>query len=217
MYCLKFTTWILLLFCVQLDALELVVVRHGETEWNRLRKYQGQMDIPLNETGREQAQQTRTALQNMHFDAAYCSDLSRAQETAQIVLEGRDLTPQADSRWREVCYGDFEGGPSNEADTQRIIQSLHLPKGQEQYGVESLEGFVERLRSVLADIMCRHRHDERVLVVAHNGVLRSLTETIMQNEANAPLRFQNCGYIVAELDAEGGAMRVLRFESGESA
>ena len=70
--------------------MRLYIVRHGETDWNKARKIQGQSDIPLNEFGRHLARETAKGLADVHFDLCFTSPLSRAKETAQIILDGRD-------------------------------------------------------------------------------------------------------------------------------
>ena len=69
--------------------MKLYMVRHGETDWNKAKKVQGRADIPLNAYGRELAEKTAEGLRGIPFDLAYTSPLSRAKETAQIVLQGR--------------------------------------------------------------------------------------------------------------------------------
>ena len=66
-------------------------VRHGETDWNRKHLFQGRTDIPLNENGRKVAELTREGLREVAFDIAFCSPLCRAKETAEIILQGRDI------------------------------------------------------------------------------------------------------------------------------
>ena len=69
--------------------MKLYLIRHGETDYNKMKRNQGQIDIPLNEYGRELAEKTAEGLRGISFDLAYTSPLSRAKETAQIVLQGR--------------------------------------------------------------------------------------------------------------------------------
>ena len=71
--------------------MKLYIVRHGETDWNKARKIQGQSDIPLNAFGRHLARETAKGLADVHFDLCFTSPLSRAKETARIILEGRDV------------------------------------------------------------------------------------------------------------------------------
>lgn len=87
----------------------LYIMRHGKTDWNAKRKLQGRADIPLNEEGREMARQAAAAYRDVHFDICYCSPLVRAKETAEIVLQGRDVPIVFDERLREMSFGVYEG------------------------------------------------------------------------------------------------------------
>ncbi|MEG0806620.1 MAG: histidine phosphatase family protein [Lachnospiraceae bacterium] len=87
----------------------LYIMRHGKTEWNAIHKIQGRTDIPLNEEGRVMAQKARTEYGEIHFDLCYCSPLSRAKETAEIVLEGRGVPIVIDDRLQEMSFGVCEG------------------------------------------------------------------------------------------------------------
>ena len=78
--------------------MKLYLIRHGETDYNKMKRNQGQIDIPLNEYGRELARKTREGLAEVPFDLCLCSPLSRARETAEIILEGRDIPIITDKR-----------------------------------------------------------------------------------------------------------------------
>ncbi|MBQ1538156.1 MAG: histidine phosphatase family protein, partial [Ruminococcus sp.] len=69
----------------------LYIMRHGKTDWNSQHKLQGRTDVPLNEEGRKMAQRAAEEYRGVHFDVCYCSPLSRARETAEILLDGRDV------------------------------------------------------------------------------------------------------------------------------
>ncbi|MDE7038136.1 MAG: histidine phosphatase family protein, partial [Lachnospiraceae bacterium] len=90
--------------------MKLYIVRHGETEWNKERRLQGQVDIPLNESGRRLARETSGGLAGIHFDLCYSSPLSRARETAELILEGRSTPVIEDERIIEMAFGECEGG-----------------------------------------------------------------------------------------------------------
>ncbi len=85
------------------------IVRHGETEWNVVGRIQGHSDIPLSRKGREQAHTVARRLAAAPLDVVYCSDLSRASETARIILGDRDIPLHATAELRERDYGVFEG------------------------------------------------------------------------------------------------------------
>src|SRR5262245_713293 len=85
----------------------LVLVRHGQTDWNREERFQGQLDIPLNDAGRAQAETLKQHLGGICFDAAYSSPLRRAYETAEIIAG--DLRVFTDARLTEIHHGSWQG------------------------------------------------------------------------------------------------------------
>ena len=87
----------------------LYIMRHGQTDWNVRHKMQGRTDIPLNEEGRRMARTAAEEYRNVPFDVCYCSPLSRAQETARLVLAGRDVPIITDERLVEMGFGIYEG------------------------------------------------------------------------------------------------------------
>lgn len=89
--------------------MKLYLVRHGETDWNKARRIQGQADIPLNEFGRSLAVKTAAGLKEIPFAACYSSPLGRAVETAKLILAGRDVPVMTDGRIAEMAFGEWEG------------------------------------------------------------------------------------------------------------
>lgn len=153
--------------------MKLLLIRHGQTNWNLEQRFQGQSDIPLNETGRKQAQALAERLTTEQFDAVYSSDLQRATETASII---RRSGFQPDTRLREVHFGDWEGLTYNEikakhpeplAAWEADIFKNAPPKG------ETLEGLAIRVQSMLDELHEKH-DDQNILIVAHGGVLQTL-------------------------------------------
>ena len=80
----------------------LYIMRHGKTDWNLKYKLQGKTDIPLNDMGRQMAEEAHERYKDVHFDVCYCSPLRRARETAEIVLSGRDIPMIIDDRLAEM-------------------------------------------------------------------------------------------------------------------
>jgi probable phosphoglycerate mutase len=143
---------------------DLVLVRHGETEWNRLGRVQGRTDIPLNDTGREQARATARRLQGQTFDAVAASPLSRAAETAQLIADGLRLGPvELVDELVERNYGEAEGMTGKDIDAR-------CGRLEAQ---ESREDTVARTKPALLALAERHP-GQRVLVVSHGGVIGSL-------------------------------------------
>jgi probable phosphoglycerate mutase len=136
---------------------ELVLVRHGETEWNRIGRVQGLSDIPLNDTGREQARHAGRRLAAERWDAVASSPLLRAADTARIIAAELGLPePELDAALVERNYGEAEGltGPEIDARLGGVVRAR-----------ESREQVVE--------LAARHPAG-RVLVVSHGGVIGSL-------------------------------------------
>lgn len=88
---------------------ELLLIRHGETDFNRQYRFQGQIDVPLNATGQAQALRLAERLHDEPLDAVVCSDLVRTRETAAPLLRRRGLGAEFDARWREQSFGVLEG------------------------------------------------------------------------------------------------------------
>jgi 2,3-bisphosphoglycerate-dependent phosphoglycerate mutase len=137
---------------------ELVLVRHGETDWNAAGRLQGHTDRPLSDYGREQARWLAEELAGEEFDAIYASDLARACETAEIVGALLQLPVALDRDLREKDWGNWEGLTS----TERL--------GVELVG-ESTESHQKRMLAALDRIAAKHLHG-RVLVVTHGGSIR---------------------------------------------
>ena len=87
----------------------ILLIRHGETDWNRRKVFRGTSDVPLNENGVQQARLLASALRDCPIDAAYTSPLSRARRTAEAVLDGRGVVALVDERLTDLCYGEWQG------------------------------------------------------------------------------------------------------------
>ena len=149
----------------------LYLVRHGETDWNRQRRIQGLTDIPLNDTGREQAARTGALLAGRHWDTVMASPLSRALETASIIADAVGLpAPTTDDRLVERNYGEAEGLDFEEL--QRLF-----PDDTPVPGREKRSAVAARAIDALMDIARRHP-DEAVIVVSHGGLIRSVLRVV---------------------------------------
>ncbi|CAN5310852.1 histidine phosphatase family protein [soil metagenome] len=156
------------------SACRLILVRHGETDWNVARRLQGHTDIALNERGERQAQAVGAALAHESIDAIWSSDLARAHRTALcIAVHHAHLTVHLEPLLRERGYGVFEGFrldelsehfPSAVADWGGDVLALAPPEG------ELRRDFHERIAGALMAITAAHA-GQTVCVVAHGGVL----------------------------------------------
>jgi broad specificity phosphatase PhoE len=150
----------------------LLLVRHGETDWNREGRWQGGSDTRLNEVGREQANALAATLDGT-IDTIYSSDLARARETADIVAAKLGLEVQLDDRLRERRFGSWEGLTNPEIE-ERYADAHRRWRAGEGPGAEDAEpydAFAKRISAFLQDVLARHQGDE-VLVVTHGGSIR---------------------------------------------
>jgi probable phosphoglycerate mutase len=155
----------------------ILLARHGETDWNSERRWQGHVDRPLNDAGREQARQLADSLADREIGAVYSSDLLRAQETAGIVAEKIGLTVEVDPGLREVDVGDWSGRVHHELegiDPQGFRRWQEGGKGWN--GGESYEQMGERVVAAVTRIAERHPGDT-ILIVTHGGSIRACRAT----------------------------------------
>lgn len=153
----------------------LYLIRHGETDWNRDRRIQGQSDTPLNDAGREQSRLLGRRLRGTAFDAAYASDLSRAIETAELILEDRNLPLTTDPGLRERAFGRWEGldvQQAAELDPERWEAWRNRSGDVSPPGGESQVELEIRVTAALQSIADRHHPDHTVLVVSHGGAIQ---------------------------------------------
>ncbi len=155
-------------------ATTFVLVRHGETDWNRERRFQGHADVSLNDEGRRQSLVLADRLANERFAAAYSSPLRRALETAEIVCARVELAVEPSEALKEVDVGSWTGLTTAEVE-ERFPDGFHVWAESRSGGWtdgETYEELGSRVVSELREIAARHP-DERVLAVTHGGAIRS--------------------------------------------
>ena len=154
----------------------LILIRHGQTEWNLVGRYQGQTDLPLNAYGRQQAEQIAQRLDGTQLAAIYASDLTRARKTAEVLAHAVGLPVQLDPRLREINQGEWEGMPFSEIQ-RRYPRELELrredPLSFVTPGGESIRQVRERVLQAAEEIRRRHPN-ETVALVSHGVVLAIL-------------------------------------------
>lgn len=154
----------------------LYIMRHGKTEWNEQHKLQGRTDISLNEAGRIMAENAREEYRDIHFDMCYCSPLSRAEETAEILLRGRNVPIIVDDRLTEMSFGIYEG----------IENSFKIPNcpvnvlfnNPEKYtteveGGESLKQLYSRTGEFISEIIYPTLKQGKDIIIVGHGAMNS--------------------------------------------
>lgn len=173
----------------------LLLVRHGESEWNRTRRLQGQADAPLTTLGRRQVAGLRPVLAGFRCDHVVCSDLDRARESARLL--GWDA-PHLDARWREADLGEWTGRDSRELaaesdDYQRWRDGTHTPPG-----AESFDELRKRVADAIGDL-----HDGRTtLAVTHGGTIRAVLDHLVGLAPDRILPAAPGSLTVLQLDPE---------------
>ncbi len=151
---------------------KLCLVRHGQTDWNLMKKMQGQTNIPLNQTGKQQARECRDYLAEMDFDLIVSSPLSRAKETATIINEKLMLPIVEMNEFMERHFGVAEGMEFEERESR--FPNRQYPN--EEPGEE----FKERLVNGLSEIHNKYPN-QSVLVVAHGAVIHMIFSMLDTN------------------------------------
>ena len=166
---------------------ELLLVRHGETDWNRDRRFQGHADPPLNDKGREQANALAQELAAEGIELVYTSDLARARETAEIVGARLGANVLLLRELREIDVGEWQGltWPEIERRYPEGVRSWH----ERGHGWESGETYDELGERVVAALRCiaAEHPEQRVLVVGHGGTIRA-TRAFMEGVSVAESR-----------------------------
>lgn len=166
------------------------LIRHGETDWNAAQRLQGWRDIPLNDTGKNQAKSVQHFLdqQRIAFDGVLSSDLQRAIQTAQIAFAQHQYPIEQIPALRERNYGIYEGHPwqsltqlPNEPAPKINLRdpSLDVPEG------ESLLTFHQRIIEAFNQIALQ-RPNQKLAVIAHGGVIEMVWRYIQQADLSTP-------------------------------
>jgi len=190
---------------------EFLLVRHGETDWNRDRRFQGHADPPLNETGREQARALASELAGERLDAVYTSDLARANETAEIIARRLGVPVVVDAALREIDVGEWQGLTWPEIE-ERFPDGVRKwrERGHGWEGGETYDALGERVVTALRRIGAEHPAG-RILIVGHGGTVRSVRallegRSVAQSRVESPA-IGNCE--VFRVAAENGTFRRL--------
>jgi 2,3-bisphosphoglycerate-dependent phosphoglycerate mutase len=193
---------------------EILLIRHGETDWNVERRLQGHLDIGLNVTGMRQAAALEKALQGVRIDAVIASDLERAIRTAEQIAMPRGMKVQTDSSLRERCYGALEGlrysdisarYPEAYAMWQSRDPDARYPSGVRE--AETLREFAERAVGAVTRLAGGHS-GKRIVVVTHGGVLDCLYRAAKNMSFTPPRNFEIRNAGINRLLWDGAALHI---------
>lgn len=183
-------------------AINLYIVRHGETYFNFLHRFQGWSDAPLTQKGIQHGLDTGHRLANIHFDGAYSSDLTRAIHTARYILKNNQsnspMNPTELPDFREQFFGSFEGVDSGIVTTtlsaykpdtcntySDFVTKFGMPDAMNTIQLADPFKFAEndeqwwtRVSHGLDDIRARHQDDDNVLIVSHGTTIRGIADKL---------------------------------------
>ena len=166
------------------------IVRHGLTEWNKLKKLQGAADVPLAKEGIFLAEKTGEALKDVKFDICFTSPLSRARQTAECVLGDRNVPIIPDKRIQEINFGDLEGGCVRDAEGNYIDPQV------ETFFRDPVNFKRPKNGEDIFDVIARTKDfweektsdpslaDKTVLVASHGCAVRALLQNIYHDPEN---------------------------------
>jgi probable phosphoglycerate mutase len=180
----------------------LLLVRHGQSTWNRQHRIQGQLDPPLSDEGRSQAERLGQRLSGRRLAGFYSSDLKRAFETSQLIGALIGMDPEPVAGLREIYLGDWEGLNTTDL-AQRFPEAWakwsEEPNWDVVPGGEGAARFEARAAAALDAILQRHSHGD-VLVVTHGGLIQVVLHRILGHASRGlfPFKIQNASISVIE-------------------
>jgi probable phosphoglycerate mutase len=173
----------------------ILLARHGETDWNRVGRWQGQADPPLNDAGRSQAAELAERLAGDGIAVIYSSDLARASQTAHVVAERLGLDVVEDAGLREIDVGSWSGLTRAEVEQRFPEGYARWLGGEIGHDGETREELTERVVGAVERIAAAHP-DDTILAVTHGGAIRALRRHA-DGDPGDPI--ENCGTSSLEL------------------
>ena len=164
--------------------MKLYLIRHGETDWNTVKRLQGATDIPLNENGEALAKLTSEGLKDVSFDMIITSPLKRAYRTAELMKADREIPLICEDRIREICFGDYEGLVSKsegysipDPDFKFFFTKTECYKTPPNG--EPIQALLHRTNDFLEELKNREDlKDKTILISSHGAAVRALLSNI---------------------------------------
>ncbi len=194
--------------------MHLLLIRHGETDWNSEGRIQGHTDTPLNERGIEQAERLAARLASDAIDAVYTSPLVRARVTADRIAHAHGFAAIPDDRLKEKYLGDLEGITGEEFEQQHAelyrawrASAVHYPLP----GEETPSALQQRVQAFLDHVRGEHPDGVQVAVVSHGGTLAMFLATLIGLDINRrfPFWFDNASISHVDLSGMRPRLRLL--------
>lgn len=187
--------------------MKIYLMRHGETDYNKEKRIQGQCDIELNEYGREIARITAQGLKDVPFDVVYTSPLVRAKETARIVIGDRSVVWIEEPRIKEICFGEYEGrhcGRKNFDVPDKTFLNFFFDTANYRTppGGESLADVIRRTGEFLQELIQKKEYQDKTVLISTHGcalkaILANINHPAIENFWGEALH-KNCAVTILE-------------------
>lgn len=190
----------------------LFLVRHGQTDWNLEERWQGNIDVPLNAEGVNQAHAVAARFKREAVSAVYSSDLARAKATADIIAAQHSLTAIGDPRWRELNLGVFQGltwhdikgrYPNEVEMMQRDYMGYVMPKGESRLSMQN------RTYESLQAIVTAAADGSNTVIVSHGGTIRVILLRLFKEQQIEKRSISNTS--VTTIDTDGQDWHLIKF------
>ncbi len=197
--------------------LEIILVRHGETDWNREMRIMGRKPIPLNAEGRKQARAMGKFLKSVPIDRVFASPIRRARETADLVVRGRPLEVVDEESLAEIHYGDWVGKLFSEVrGTEAFETYWKVPSEAQAPGGEPMSSVRERAISFVERLRSEHP-EGRALLVSHADVIKVILIHYLGVELNELHKLRVDNGSLSYLFFPKGRVRVLAINASPDA
>ena len=152
---------------------EILIVRHGETEWNRVERFRGRVDVPLNETGIKQAEAVARYLKPVAVEVVLCSPVPRARQTAEIIARAHNLSATPAEGLTDLDFGDWQGKSIDDVRNTAVFRDwTEHPESVQLPGGESLSSARQRAVAVVTEAVRRYKGC--VVLVTHRVIVKVL-------------------------------------------
>ncbi|MGI6551394.1 MAG: histidine phosphatase family protein [Syntrophomonadales bacterium] len=198
--------------------MRLILVRHGSTIWNAEGKYQGTMDVPLSDKGRQEAQMVAERLRDEDITAIYSSDLVRARETAEIIARPHGLPVKVIPEFGEINFGDWEGLTAQEIREkfgEEVYRTwLEDPINADISGGDRITDFAERVVKGFNQVIEAHP-DDTVVLATHGGALMALGCHLHGEDLNCFRKYYHHNAAISVVEVEGDVCRFVHLNYQE--
>ncbi len=194
--------------------MDLYLVRHGETESNKERRYQGWTESPLSAEGLRQAEKAGFFLAGQQLEGLYCSDLKRAYHTARVIGSSSGLKPLVTPLLREINFGHWEGLTFDEIEAEwgkEISFWLDDPFSRSAPGGETLAEVCSRMLAFIEQLSGEGHEGKRIAAVSHGGSIRALLYRVLALDPGSfwDINIENAS--VSLIRKEGGSYKVVYY------